>query len=479
MRDHGQEAGAGGELVTVGVGAVLPRQLARQRSLSDSGAEFQDPREPLLFFRIAPYFLLVVSLLTFVFIAKPSQVRLLTTIGLTVVAAGWAGWWVSFHPSWTSRRGLMRIYVAGFLVLAAALTLCSGWFGIFSWIGVGNSIRFLDGRLRYAGVVAAAAVLAASQAGGVSLPITGDWVAKWLVIAIVNTVIGVLVGNYVLRTEGQNVARSVIIAELAEANARLEEMIAENAGLHAQLLTQAREAGVLDERQRMAREIHDTLAQGLAGIIRQLEAAEVDRPAQVFPEGVPGSAAGGASREWERRLTIAKELARESLAEARRSVRAIQPGALDVAQLPDAITDVANRWSEVNGVTVQVVTTGEARSLHPEVEVTLLRVAQEALSNVAKHAGAALVALTLSYMGDVVTLDVRDDGVGFRPGSVPDGGDRDAGAGGDGGGFGLIAMRQRVSRLAGRLEIESEPGAGTVVSAAVPAILPAGVATDD
>ena len=109
----------------------------------------------------------------------------------------------------------------------------------------------------------------------------------------------------------------------------------------------------------------------------------------------------------------------------------------------------------------EVRTTGDPRALHPEVEVTLLRVAQEALANVAKHAGAAHAWVTLSYMEDVVTLDVRDDGAGFdQPEPSPAGG----------GGFGLIAMRQRVNRLAGQLEIESEPGGGTAVSASLPAI---------
>jgi signal transduction histidine kinase len=104
--------------------------------------------------------------------------------------------------------------------------------------------------------------------------------------------------------------------------------------------------------------------------------------------------------------------------------------------------------------------------------VTLLRVAQEALANVARHAGASRAGITLSYMEDVVTLDVRDDGVGF---SVPANGDGTAATGEANrsppqGGFGLIAMRQRVNRLAGQLEIESEPGAGTAVSASVPAM---------
>jgi signal transduction histidine kinase len=249
-------------------------------------------------------------------------------------------------------------------------------------------------------------------------------------------------------SEEQNQARKGMIAELAQANQRLEEMMAENTGLQAQLLTQAREAGVGDERQRMAREIHDTLAQGLTGIITQLEAAQ-----QTASEP-----------ERERRIDNAKRLARDSLAEARRSVQALRPQALEDRKLPDALADEVTRWTATSGVLAEVRTTGEPQALHPEVEVTLLRIAQEALANVAKHAGAARAWITLSYMEDVVTLDVRDDGSGF---------DQSA-AGGEqsyaGGGFGLIAMRQRVSRLAGQLEIESEPGAGTAVSASLPAV---------
>ena len=271
----------------------------------------------------------------------------------------------------------------------------------------------------------------------------------------------VLVGGFVLlgmKTEEQNRARKGMIAELAQANQRLEEMMAENTGLQAQLLTQAREAGAGDERQRMAREIHDTLAQGLTGIITQLEAAQ--------------QTASGA--EHERRIGNAKRLARDSLAEARRSVQALRPQALEDSKLPDALADEVTRWTATSGVPAEVRTTGDPRALHPEVEVTLLRVAQEALANVAKHAAASHAWVTLSYMEDVVTLDVRDDGSGFaQPGKsqAAESQAEESTAGSTaGGGFGLIAMRQRVNRLAGQLEIESEPGAGTAVSASLPAI---------
>jgi signal transduction histidine kinase len=257
-----------------------------------------------------------------------------------------------------------------------------------------------------------------------------------------------ITGTLSVRME-QKLARARMGAELAEADRRREDMVAEITGLQAQLLTQAREAGVLEERQRMAREIHDTLAQGLTGIITQLEAAQ--RTAQ--------------ETERERRIGNAEQLARDSLAEARRSVQALRPLALEDARLPDALAEETARWSATSGVPVEVTTTGKARPLHPEVEVTLLRVAQEALANVAKHAGASHAGVTLSYMEDVVTLDVRDDGAGFVVNGQANGNGHANGTS-----FGLTAMRQRVRRLSGQLEIESEPGGGTAVSASVPAI---------
>src|SRR5262249_53290237 len=130
--------------------------------------------------------------------------------------------------------------------------------------------------------------------------------------------------------------------------AALEAALEENAGLHAQLLTQAREAGMLDERQRLAREIHDTLAQGLAGIITQLEAAE---QARLQPE------------EGRSHVDRARTLARESLTAARRSVQALQPEQLDGARLSDAIAEMARQWAATTSVALTVETTGQPMSL--------------------------------------------------------------------------------------------------------------------
>ena len=201
----------------------------------------------------------------------------------------------------------------------------------------------------------------------------------------------------------------------------------------------------------MAREIHDTLAQGLMGIITQLQAAE---------------RAGVADDGGAHHVDLAISLARDSLTEARRSVQALAPQPLADARLPEAIQDIARRWEGMHGVPVSFTTTGTPRVLRPEIEVALLRTAQEALANVAKHAHASRVGLTLSYMEDLITLDVRDDGVGFATvnGTGPRR-PRDAE-----GGFGLAAMRQRVQGVAGTLEVESEPNAGTAISATIPAV---------
>ncbi len=122
---------------------------------------------------------------------------------------------------------------------------------------------------------------------------------------------------------------------------------------------------------------------------------------------------------------------------------------------------MVREWSERTTVPADVTVTGDPIALDAEIEVTLLRTAQEALANVAKHAHAGRARITLSYMGDEVALDVFDDGIGF---------DMDGPTTAAGGGFGLHGMRQRVARVAGSVAIESEPGHGTAISARVPAI---------
>ncbi|MFC6093578.1 sensor histidine kinase [Saccharothrix lopnurensis] len=401
-----------------------------------------------------PYPLLVISLLfTLLQPLWAAQAHLPSVLGLSTVLTAWVLWFHTLHPESHGNRPLMGLYYAGLVALTACLVLLTPWFGFFAFIGYVHAFQHLRGRWRYVGVAVTSAVAAISYVGGAA-GITADEWWKWPAVSTITAVLATAAFHADVMSDRRNHRQKRALVELHRTNAELENALAENAGLHAQLLVQAREAGVLDERQRMAGEIHDTLAQGLAGILTQLQAAEQasDDPAT--------------SR---RHVANAVGLARESLAEARRTVHAVGPSALAEARLPDAIGDVARRWSEVNRVEAVLTTTGDARPMHTDVEVALLRTAQEALANVAKHARAGRVALTLSYMEDLVTLDVLDDGVGFAPDAQRAGGSPD-------GGFGLAGMRQRVHRLAGRLDVESEPGGGTAITVTVPAI-PAGSGT--
>jgi signal transduction histidine kinase len=364
----------------------------------------------------------------------------LVTVAIAAAAAAWI--YVLYTRSPKPRlehRARMSVFFVGLLLLAAILMLRQPLFFVFMIGGFFYATLLRPMALAVAGVAATSILINTLIAG---FPQNAEAWTWYLVIISIQTLAisaGVVTGE---KLSEQN-------EERRKALARLEAALAENAGLHAQLLTQAREAGVLEERQRMAREIHDTIAQGLTGIITQLEAADQadDRPT-----------------DRDRHLANAQRLARESLGEARRSVEASMPAALESGTLSEALADLARGWSELHDIPVEVAITGDVISLHPEIEVALLRIGQEALSNVARHAGARHAWLTLSFMGDVVTLDVRDDGVGFAM-SEPD----DAGTVGRAG-FGLTGMRQRVARVAGSLAIESEPGGGTAVSARVPAI---------
>ncbi|RKT56060.1 sensor histidine kinase [Saccharothrix australiensis] len=381
---------------------------------------------------VVPYFALVLPTVMYALLTADGAGDRAINLAVAAATALWMLWWYTLHPRWRSRDGLMTVFFLGVLVCYGVLGLRDPVFGFFSFAGYVFAIELLPGWRKVAGVVANAVLAATALHGGLP-PAEPAAIAVFALIVVFIVTIAITFTFLGHITAEQSRRRKEMVAELAA-------MMEENAGLHAQLLIQAREAGVLDERQRLAGEIHDTLAQGLTGIITQLQAE--DRPSH--------------------RVGTALRLARENLAEARRSVHALRPPALEGANLPDALVEVVTGWTDQTGVPVAVSTTGAARPLHPEVEVALLRTAQEALSNVAKHASADRVGLTLSYMEDVVTLDVRDDGAGFDP-------ERPTG------GYGLLGMRQRVARLAGSLAVESEPGGGTAVSASVPAI-PAEVA---
>ncbi|TDC79788.1 sensor histidine kinase [Streptomyces hainanensis] len=328
--------------------------------------------------------------------------------------------------------------------ISLALTWFNGFFGVYAVIGYFTADRVLPDRLVRPGLVATAAVMASSNLGGPAQ------LHSWPTLTVFAALFGVhlslvaVFSHLGAKEQAQAEARASLIKELERTNATLQQALDENAALHAQLLVQAREAGVADERRRLAAEIHDTIAQGLIGIITQLQAVSL------VPD--PELARGHVDR--------AAALARHSLGEARRSVANLAPVALASDPLPAALRKTVDDWSDRAGVPAEFTLTGREREPHHEVSATLLRIAQEALSNAARHGRPSRVGVTLTFFGQEVTLDVRDDGLGFDPAALPE----RTGAGG----FGLASMRARAERVAGSLTVESEVGQGTAVSARVP-----------
>ena len=219
--------------------------------------------------------------------------------------------------------------------------------------------------------------------------------------------------------------------------------------LHAELAQAQRSAGVLEERTRLARDIHDSLAQGFSSILLLARAgAATEDPS--------------AGR---RLLAQIETSAADGLDEARRVVGALAPKPLE-SGLAEALRRLVQRLEDETGVCGQVRVEGDVTSLPPVVEVALLRVAQSALANVRQHSGAGNVVVTLAEAEDSVRLDIVDDGRGFDPAAVLREGD--GGHDLSRGGYGLRASRQRMRELGGGLDVESEPGGGTAVSASVP-----------
>lgn len=237
-----------------------------------------------------------------------------------------------------------------------------------------------------------------------------------------------------------------------------------------ELSNASREAGALGERERLAREIHDTVAQGLSSIQMLLHAAERD-------------VADVTTRQ---KLQLARETAAQNLGETRRFIRELAPPSLDAQTLPAALrrlTEATTEQSAQAGTAlgVEFIASGEPVLLPMSTDAALLRIAQGSLANVLQHARASRASVTLSYLGDEIALDVVDDGVGFRlaePGTAEAREGRDRAGDGEGdavepasaGGFGLRAIRLRAEALGGTVHIESAPGDGTAVSVRIPAV---------
>jgi len=226
----------------------------------------------------------------------------------------------------------------------------------------------------------------------------------------------------------------------------LTKALAHQAMLAIQLMRlsqQSRRSAVIAERIRLARDIHDTLAHGLTGIIVQLEAAQ-------------DAESRGLGKEMINHVVRASNLAREGLKEARRSVQALRPQSLENNDLPGALEALINKMTTGTRIVTKLVVDGTPRRLPDGVEENLLRIMQEALTNALRHASANHLLARLAYELNRVRLEFVDNGSGFDPAASDEG-------------FGLTGMKERVEDMGGHIVIESGVGTGATISISVPA----------
>ncbi len=256
---------------------------------------------------------------------------------------------------------------------------------------------------------------------------------------------GLTVGGVVGPIVGAGVALLIGLgyAALDRRAAEREALMAELLATRDRLAAAEREQGILAERSRLAREIHDTVAQGLSSIQMLLHAAE---RADAESPGLP-------------HVRLARETAADGLAETRRFIRELAPPRLD-SGLGPALERLAREWGAREAVAIDVEVDEDA-SLPMDAQTALLRIAQGALANVAQHAGAARVGIRLTRLDGAVRLRIADDGGGFDP-------DRAEAVAAETDSFGLRAMRERVEQLDGALEVDSAPGRGAAITVTLP-----------
>lgn len=201
------------------------------------------------------------------------------------------------------------------------------------------------------------------------------------------------------------------------------------------LETKARAAAVLEERNRLSRDVHDSLAHWLTGVVLQLESAD--------------EVAGADAEEARRHIARARELARSGLDAVRHALLALRSPLIDATDLASAIRRVAQELTADAALQVAFSVSGQRRALPPELEDDLMRIAQEALTNAVRHAQAEHVRAELTYTSDAVRVVVRDDGRGFASAASK--------------GLGLAGMRERAQRIGAKLRIQTGPGKGTQV----------------
>lgn len=319
----------------------------------------------------------------------------------------------------------LAVYFAGG-VLRGRPVAARAWLGVLTvlWLGLvalapdavylafGLYFLYLHLLPRIWGAVAVAAAAAASVIG---FALHEGWTIGGVVGPLLGALVAVAIG----------LGYRAMFQEAAERQRLIDELLA----ARATLAEQERTAGKLAERQRLAQEIHDTVAQGLSSIQLLLHAAERSGPEHPALQ----------------QIRLARETAADSLAETRQLIGELTPAALDGQSLTEALDRIAQR-AGAPGLRTGMRVEGTPERLPMSTEAALVRVTQGAVSNVVRHARAERMHITLTYAVDAVHLDVVDDGIGIDPEVFARGT------------FGLEAMRSRVERQGGTMNVESEPG---------------------
>lgn len=338
-----------------------------------------------------------------------------------------AGWYVS--GIWIGTRSTSRP-----LALTWLVTLTVGWVFLafaspeFIWVAFALFflyLHFVPGFLGYLAVGALLLVAIIAQTGVRSasdLPQLPEIVGP-----IFGAAIAVGMSLAYQRLVEENQYRLQLVRDLEATNTNL-------LATQDQLARMQHEAGMLAERTRLAREIHDTVAQGLASIVLLSRAGDEDPILQQIGN-----------------------ISQENLEEVRRVVQHLQPQALEEAPLPAALQRLADDVSKRSGIPIHLEVSGTPEGLATNQEVALLRIAQSALANVQQHSGAEEAVVKVTYASEQISMIIADDGAGFVVGSAE-----------HVGGFGLRAMRDRTTELGGEVTVTSEPNEGTTITVWLP-----------
>ena len=398
-----------------------------------------------LLWALLPYLLIALAFPASMFASESGPTERVLVSALTLGLLLWHFWFVTMHPSWVEHRPpLMSIYFSGLLLMALTLTVVAESFVLMLTGCYVMAFVALRGIWAYFGVILTGVCLLLSISSfPPSLSLTAQIVGTSLLAAVI--------GWAMRRVDSEAARRREAHTELLAVTAELQRSNDDKDALQKRLSAAARQSGIAAERARLAREFHDTLAQGLAAISSQLETVDA-----TITEDHPAS----------HRVRTALELSRSSLTEARRSVHSLRPGPLSGATLTAALQETARAWQHRNQMPLRLDLAGVAEPQDDQTKIALLRFAQEALANIERHSQASEATLTVSSVGGHLIIDVFDDGVGFDP--------RELGEGGTGGGFGLAGARERLAGAGAELNIESRAMEGTTVTAIVPLTRDAG-----